>query len=237
MPVVERLVTRTKNLLFPPGKRARRMPAGLLKNLNFELDFKNQVQIYLGLSEQELIPWFERYTRGIHTAIDVGAAEGRYTLPLLARTSVKNVIACEPTERRQGLAANLRLNQLEGDPRLVVVPHFIGAQVTEEMRTLDSLLPSVQFPCLVKMDIEGAEAEALRGGEQLLGQADVSFIIETHSLALEEECAEILRDAGYEVTVITNARWRSFVPLPGLGPIGHSRWLAATNNPAHMSRQ
>lgn len=227
-------LTRVKRWLFPPGRKPRRPRGGLLRGLLFEIDFANQVQIYFGLSEQELIPWFHEYTSGVHTVVDVGAAEGRYTIPLLARTSVARVLACEPTERREGLRANLRLNGLDGDTRLEILPYFIGASDDgATARTLDSLLPKIDFPCLVKMDIEGAEALALRGAAGLLAREGVSWIIETHSPELEWECLEILEAAGYRATIVENARWRRFLPLPGLGPIGHSRWLAATNHPDH----
>ena len=229
-----RLIRRLKNLVLPRGVRPYRLRGGLMRGRTLELDLQHQLQIWLGLSERELIPWFRRYTQGIRSAVDVGAAEGRYTIPLLFAGTPK-VIACEPTLRVGGLHRNLRLNGIDPeDARLEYVRSFVGPATDENMVTLDSLFDRVELPCLIKMDVEGAEAGVLAGAGRFLSSQGVSWIIETHSAKLEEECVLRFQEAGLEPHIVLNAPWRSLVPMKGVGPVGHGRWLAATSNPAHQ---
>jgi FkbM family methyltransferase len=64
--------------------------------------------------------------------------------------------------------------------------------------TLDSLLDSFSPPSFLKIDIEGAEAMALRGARKLLSEVRPTIYIEVGSEANEEVTA-ILRNARYEL--------------------------------------
>ena len=75
------------------------------------------------------------------------------------------------------------------------------------------------------MDVDGAEAEILKGATALNRMAGVRWLIETHSKDLERECVKQLEAAGFENRIIRNAWWR--VVIPELRPIEHNRWLAA----------
>jgi FkbM family methyltransferase len=46
---------------------------------------------------------------------------------------------------------------------------------TVEVRTLDELLPSIESPALLKLDLQGGELDALKGATELLGQIDEVF--------------------------------------------------------------
>jgi hypothetical protein len=65
----------------------------------------------------------------------------------------------------------------------------------------------------------------LRGTVGINKMPGVRWIIETHSLDLENGCIELLRSAGFQTRVIPNGWWRVFIPE--LRPIAHNRWLAA----------
>jgi hypothetical protein len=75
------------------------------------------------------------------------------------------------------------------------------------------------------MDVDGAEAEILKGASLLNGLGGVRWLIETHSRDLERECVEQLKAAGFETRIIRNAWWR--VLIPELRPVEQNRWLAA----------
>jgi hypothetical protein len=191
-----------------------------------ELSLHHQSQIYLGLFEREVHTWLERLSRGIHTAIDIGAASGEYTLFFLTRTNAEKVLAFEPdAESLPLLQENLRLNSLGKSGRLEVSAAMVGESDGEEKVTLDSLAGSMKLPCFIKMDVDGAEAEILRGAAKLNAREGVRWLIETHSKSLERECIENLRAAGFETRIIRNAWWR--VVIPELRPIEQNRWLAA----------
>lgn len=73
--------------------------------------------------------------------------------------------------------------------------------------------------------MEGAEVDVLAGAQALLMERGVSWLIETHSQMLEEQCIDCLANAGYETHIIPNAWWRKI--LPERRPLAHNRWLFA----------
>lgn len=221
-----RLKSHLKTWLLPAGKSPRRLPLGLLAGLTMELDFAHHSQRWLGLQERELFGWMRRLSSGIRTAVDVGANDGMYTLYFLSCTPAKRVLAFEPSpESLADLNANLALNHLSHDARLEVVARKVGSAMEGEWTTLDSLAASIEFPCLVKVDIDGGEVDMLRGAHNLLRSPDTRWIVEIHSKALERDCLRILGDAGYQTHVVPNAWWRHIVPELRPGEANH--WLVA----------
>jgi hypothetical protein len=220
------LKSNLKTWLLPAGKSPRRLPLGLLAGLTMELDFAHQSQRWLGLQEREVYGWIRRLSKGIRTAVDVGANDGMYTLYFLSSTPAKRVLSFEPSpESLAELRTNLALNRLSRDVSLEVVPKKVGCAIDGDWTTLDSLAESIELPCLVKVDIDGGEADMLRGAYNLLCSSDTRWIVEVHSKALERDCLRILRDAGYQTHVIPNAWWRHIVPE--LRPSEVNHWLVA----------
>jgi hypothetical protein len=215
-----------KKSLFPSGLAPRMIRSGLLAGLTMDLDFAHHTQRWLGLQERELYGWFRRLSRGIETAVDVGASEGMYTLYFLAKTPAKKVFAFEPSEDglRQ-LKSNLALNALSDSARLEIIPKCVGPSVNSQEVSLDSLAAHLDQPCLIKVDIDGGEAALLDGARTLLQSPETRWIIEVHSKALQEQCLEILQAANYSALVVRNAWWRNFLPELRPGELNH--WIIA----------
>jgi len=215
-----------KNLVVPAGRKPRRIVFGPFRGITMALSLRHQAQIYLGLFEREVHPWLGRLSRGIHTAIDIGADSGEYTLFFLMRTDAARVLAFEPNpEALPLLRKNLQLNSLAESNRLELSPAMVGDADGAGKVRLDLLAGSMRLPCFIKMDVDGAEAEILKGAATLNGLGGVRWLIETHSKALECQCVEQLKAAGFETRIIRNAWWRALIPE--LRPIEHNRWLAA----------
>jgi hypothetical protein len=222
-----------KKSLFPSGLAPRTIRSGLLAGLRMDLDFAHHTQRWMGLQERELYGWFRRLSGGIHTAIDVGASEGMYTLYFLAKTPAKKVFAFEPSEDGlRHLKSNLALNDLADSPRLEIVPKCVGASTTGQQVTLDSLAEHMNQPCLVKVDIDGGEVSLLDGARNLLRSPETRWIIEVHSNALQEKCLEILRAASYRTLVVRNAWWRNFLPELRPGELNH--WIIALHRDSSL---
>ena len=221
-----RLISHLKNAIVPPGRKPRRIVAGPCKGIMMDLSFRTQTQLYLGLFEKETHPWLTRLSKGIATAIDIGVAYGEYTLYFLTKTQATKVFAFEPDlSLFPCLYENLKLNGLDQSKRLEISHKFVGASETEQVIRLDALANSVQAPCLIKMDVDGAEEEILNGAKKINSLPGVRWIIETHSKDLEVACEEILRASGFQTKIIPKATWRVFVPEQR--PIEQNRWLAA----------
>jgi hypothetical protein len=219
------LKSRLKNLVLPSGSAPRTIQSGILSGVAMELDFAHNTQRWLGLQERELYGWFQRLSKGIATAIDVGANDGMYTLYFLAKTPARNVLAFEPSEGLAQLRKNLALNRFENDPRLELVTKTVGTVANGQDVSLDSYLAQIHFPCLVKVDIDGGETSMLEGASRLLASPQVRWIIEVHSPALQEKCLEILNQANYRTFVVRNAWWRHI--LPELRPTELNQWIVA----------
>jgi FkbM family methyltransferase len=129
---------------------------------------------------------------GAEVLVDCGAFDGDSIRLFTDRTSRRfaHVYACEPDARnRQALAANLETLGPEARARVTILPFAIGgrdgtvrfdtsgtagshmtadeASDAVELRTLDTLLKDAA-PTFIKMDIEGAEPEALHGATATL---------------------------------------------------------------------
>jgi Methyltransferase FkbM domain len=213
-----------KEFLLPSGLAPRTIRGGILSGVAMELDFANHTQRWLGLQERELNGWFQRLSKGICTAIDVGANDGMYTLYFLAKSPARKVFAFEPAEDSLALMRkNLALNGFEGDPRVEIVMRTVGTAVNGQDVDLDSFLNTIQFPCLIKVDIDGGELSLLHGARRLLASRDVRWVIEVHSVELQEKCLEVLHAANYRTFTVRNAWWRHI--LPELRPGELNQWI------------
>jgi hypothetical protein len=221
-----RLVSNLKNLLTPVGCKPRRILLGPFRGIVMGLSLRSQAQIYVGLFEKETHPWLTRLSKDISTAIDIGAAYGEHTIYFLTKTKATRVFAFEPdTSCIPPLRENLRLNGVYQAERLELSTRFVGSSDTDREIRLDSIAESVHAPCVVKMDVDGAEVQILKGAKTFNSLPGVRWLIETHSRDLEVTCEGILRAAGFQTRIIPNAWWRVF--LPELRHSAHNRWLAA----------
>jgi FkbM family methyltransferase len=166
-------------------------------------------------------------TREGDTFFDVGANIGTVTIPV-AMTGAE-CLAFEPAPANAArLAENAELNRL-GNVTVVeaamwsesgtVELRVDGAEGSGTARVVDAGEGTIEVPAatldrfagggaaapdLLKIDVEGAELEVLRGAEATLGAGRVREVfVETHPLALgergasEADVAALLRDLGY----------------------------------------
>jgi len=226
-----RVISAIKNLVVPKGRQPRRILTGAFSDLTMSLDLATQTQLYAGTFEREVQGWLRRFSTGADTAIDVGMAEGEYGLFFLRKTGVRRVLGFEPLDAcRAALENNLQLNGLAGDARLRLSPALVGERPAPGMETLDMLLLEVGRTTVVKVDVDGAEMEVLRGAAELIARPAVRWIIETHTPDLERACVAHLEAAGYAVRIVPNAWWRIILPeMRGAAhrPEKHNRWLVA----------
>lgn len=154
---------------------------------------------------------------------DAGAYPGEFTI--FAGRKGADVIALEPDpENAEELRENVRMNGLED--KVTVVEKGLwdeedqkrfsrdeefglgsqieeGAEITIELDTLDHIASKYKEPDFIKMDIEGAEIEALEGGSDVLEDVKPDFAIATYHIDEngEKTChrvEEILEEHGYE---------------------------------------
>jgi FkbM family methyltransferase len=154
--------------------------------------------IYCGLHEFYEMGFLLHFLRPGDLFVDVGANVGSYTI-LSAAVCGANVIAVEPDpETAAGLLRNVNLNAVKD--RVEVAQIAAGAQAGEvrltagrgamnrvsvetiaptrlaEVRTLDEIVGR-RSPAMLKMDVEGYEAEVLLGAPATLAQPGLLAIV------------------------------------------------------------
>jgi predicted RNA methylase len=221
-----------KRVLFgPSGERPREIYAGLLKGQQFYVDTSCKAMRLIGLDEQEIAECMRTASEGAHTAVDVGAADGWYTLHFASRPTLEKVWAFEPDPfLQERIRNNLRLNALLAESRTVIDARMVGNSDNEHCCRLDTVFSDVKYPLVLKVDVDGAEMEVLSGAQAVLSNGKCSLIVETHSLDLEKECIRFLENLGYRCRVIPNAWYRAFMPESRILP--HNRWLVACSEPS-----
>jgi hypothetical protein len=217
-----------KHAWFGRGLRTRRILGGAASGLRMEIDPAAKSQRLLGLDEREIQRTFVRDARWADVLVDVGSSDGYYGLifrkynPTGAVHLIDANADFAPVQQ-----ANFKVNF----PNLPA-PHslvkFVAPAERQDERSclLSRDLPLAGRRVLFKIDVDGWELDVLKSAEALFSHTECRFIVETHSLALEQACAAYLSAHGFQVRIIPNAWWRFFIPEQR--PISHNRWFAAS---------
>jgi FkbM family methyltransferase len=167
-----------------------------------------------------------RVQRSIYRAIptggmvwDIGANVGFYSL--LAARKASQVISVEPLAANAALLRkHLALNRVDNvevlemavwreAAKLRFLPCGSLSRIAEAGQlavctiTLDEMLARFGPPAFIKMDVEGAEYEALSGGRRCLREArPIVFLAADHDEAIRNSCYELLNSLNYEADEI-----------------------------------
>jgi hypothetical protein len=217
------VVQRLKHRVLPRGRAVRKLPLGLARGCNMEIDFAHDTRLYLGLYEIELNHWIRELCGPGSRCLDIGAAWG-YDSLAMGRLGAAEVIAFEVEAEaaamtRRNLAANPQLRA-----NFTVEEAYVSDRTGDgEVAIDDYIRERGDFaPDFVKMDIEGAELNALQGMPDLLENGRPDLLIEIHGEQVETDCAVLLREKGYDLTIVNPRRL-----LRDHRPIAHNRWLIA----------
>lgn len=201
-----------------PGTAVVRVCSGALRGARWIVGSSTH-GCWLGTYEADKQRAFAAHLHPGLTVYDVGANVGFYSL--IASRVGGAVVAFEPVPRNLNfLRRHLELN---GAANARVVAAAVGAangtvhfdfgahpscgrvacsgNLEVAMVSLDQLLAegSVPEPDLIKIDVEGAEADVLAGAERLLRRRHPTIFLATHGQAVHDRCVAILTDHGYEL--------------------------------------
>jgi len=179
--------------------------------------------MWLGWFETDKQQILQSLQLGGTTVIDIGAHVGFFTVLLSRLVGEKgSVIAVEPLPiNLDFINRHIHLNQIEnitvlqvalsdkkGVMKFASTGHSSSAHLAEDgdlevsVVTLDSLNNFTTPVSLVKIDVEGAEADLLRGGEAFFKSNRPIILLATHSEAQIEACRSILTRYGYSMEPI-----------------------------------
>lgn len=175
---------------------------------------------------------FERFFRieKGDVCVDVGACIGDTTVPMIMKTGSEGfVYAIEPEPLNLAFLDSNTMKfdnvkiigkavwkckttlsfNLHGTPTghsLVKLDNHYDSVVQVEADTLDNLLETHACIDFLKVDVQGAELEALQGAEETLKKTS-KLVVETHGFgrnALYAQVARVLRKRGFKVNVTQN---------------------------------
>ena len=210
-------------LLVPRrGLEVVRILSGPLQGLELELDLRNLKEMVVGSYEPHVARAIADEVLPGKLVFDVGAHFGYFTLLMARLVKTRGrVVAFEPEPSvRAVLRRNLQRSQHLDFGVVTVVDAAVsessGTQAflrtgdsstghltmgsgddTVKVTTLDENAERFGPPDFVKVDVEGTEADVLRGARTLLAQRGTVFLVEVNSSPAEEAVASILREHGY----------------------------------------
>jgi hypothetical protein len=221
------------NRIFPVEREFQPVSRGLFGGCEMYLSMRHQFHVCYGTYEREIAGHFEELARDCATFADIGAAEGYYAVYMMKNTDAR-VMAFEPEGESRALLMNNLARNGDSEGRSMVSHRLVGdGDSVEEFgagkaTTVDSLIDRITGPVFLKIDVEGAEAAVLRGASKVLAMPGTRLIVETHGEQEENDCIEILKEAGYETRVVGQAWWRCV--LNEGRTLDHNRWLVATQS-------
>lgn len=130
---------------------------------------------------------------------DIGCSIGWHTI--LVAHKCARIIGFDPYDRCS--LGNAALNGVRNfELRELCISDVCEEADGVRRRTLDSLIASGEcpYPDALKMDVEGDEVRALRGGREMFAQRPPRLVlVETHSREAFYDCLAFLQRYGYEV--------------------------------------
>jgi hypothetical protein len=216
-----------KNAIGFRGVKTVKIVGGPARGLTMTLDFSGHTPMYLGMYEWELHRFLRETLPSVRRVFDVGGYLGYDTLIFAANTAGE-VVTFEPDPESRGkLQGNLDHNpELPG--KVILEPLAISADQENGATTIDAMSERHGPPDLIKIDIDGGELDALRGGAETFRGRHPHLIVETHSKRLEDDCGKLLIEYGYRPVIKHNRQiWRE-----QRGGAEHNRWLLARGAPA-----
>jgi FkbM family methyltransferase len=214
-------------LLPSHGQKRLRIKAGPAKGLVFELNPRWEHAAWEGKYEQSMQQLFVKFLKPGTIVFDVGANYGFYAM--LAAHVGADVFAFEPdNENAEALARHADMNGLafhihiartavySYTGNIALEPPDVGGShgnahtrpresetvnaVYVPCTTLDNFILSNPQPNLVKMDVEGAESEVLKGADQLFLTCRPYLLCEIHDEQNASFSKVWLEEHGYTLT-------------------------------------
>jgi len=207
------------------------VPAGLDRGLEILADPRYELRYLRGDHEPWMQDLLKSWLEPGDAFYDVGAHVGFFTLGAARLVGPQGrVVALEPDahnyERLQSSVERSKMPQIrlvsaaawsrrgtalfepshasssrvEGRLSLDAGPQKQGDRVSVPTVLLDSYFEA--GPCVVKVDVEGAEAQVLKGADRFLNGDQTKWVIELHSDESRRELFKLLEQTDYEISVV-----------------------------------
>jgi hypothetical protein len=194
-----------KTILFRRGEQERAVLTGALRGLRFRFNLRQSTQRWRGVDERLLQRWLSEYVESGSTCLDIGASDGYYTVLMAKLAGPKGAVyAFEPSSQlSERIAYHVGLNGRKHDLAPVTVyDKFVGSETQQSdllSVTVDSVVHNTPIGRVdaIKIDVDGAEVDVLRGASRTLERFHPHLFVEVHSRDLLAEVQHIASRYGY----------------------------------------
>ena len=203
--------------------------AGPANGLRFEVTLPLDKAVWAGIYEPAFAEAIARDVKRGDVCYDIGGYRGYMSGVMALAGASKVIVFEPLPENQQALRKLCSLNpglnielrttaigNFDGSVLLRVMPDpSMGKLVTSTfqtdaaavgetevaIRTIDSLILEqvIPPPDVIKIDVEGAELDVLRGATRLLRERRPLIFLEAHSSSLEDACSQVLARLGYTI--------------------------------------
>jgi hypothetical protein len=208
-----------KKALFSDRAVPTRILWGPFRDAVILINRRDSLRKVFGLYEYELNSWLDSALSRVNRVLDVGANDGYFTFGCAAAFRRKGrfgeIMAIEPQAREVDLLQKSLAAQPFDTLLISLCQSFAGDKIAAGMTTLDALRwqlgdPMDRSNTLVKIDVEGAEVDVLRGASSWFNASNL-FLIEVHEAVFLKNITELFASHGLCLKQI-NQR-----PLPFIG--------------------
>jgi hypothetical protein len=221
--------------VLPDRVQPMRILRGPFRGAIIAMNPRNSLRKLVGLYEHELNRWLKTVLPRVTRALDVGANDGYFTFGCAAAFrrlgKTGEIVAFEPQQQH---IDELResLGQQTGTTRIRLVQSMVSDTEKPGVTTLDSVKwergsESARSDTLIKIDVEGAELEVLRGAQSWMNASNY-FVIEIHQASYLEQISHLFAEHQLRLIRIDQR------PLPLLGREMRSKenwWLVSHVGP------
>lgn len=204
-----------------------RIWCGPLRGARIMMNPRDSLRKIFGLYEHELNTWLEQAFHRVSRVLDVGANDGYFTFGTAAAfrrlSKSGEIISFEPQEQQIQKLRDSIAAQTPSNIRFEIVQALVSSEVTEGVTTLDALSVAERRNTLIKIDVEGAEVDVIKGAHSWLHESNL-FVIEVHEEKFLDELKQIFAASNHNLVQI-NQR-----PLPLIGRDGrdiNNWWLVS----------
>ena len=166
------IVAQAKVAEIKPSKKDVFSLVGVRSSSTLERSIKRY-----GYYEPFMVDKIMSHVNSTDLVYDIGADIGYYSVLFSKVLKCKKVLSVEPDKKHSNF---LKINLANIDS-WVHIKKYVGNRSDKDLITIDDLVSSTQImPTVIKIDIEGAEVEALEGAKSLLINQKPKLFMEFH---------------------------------------------------------